>query len=197
MITIASPAARALTVLLLLACVGCENGVKNMYQQPKYGPLSASPLWPDGRSARPLVADTVAHSQGEAAGSSSGRLGAVAPTVMAQPDYSLAALRRGRGRYDIYCAPCHGLTGDGRGYITLRGFPAPPTYHSDRLRAAPDEYLFEVISRGYGAMFPYADRLAPQDRWAVIAYVRALQLSQHARLADVPAGEQAQLEATP
>jgi mono/diheme cytochrome c family protein len=103
-----------------------------------------------------------------------------------------AVLARGRDRFDIYCAPCHSVVGDGDGMVARRGFPHPPSYHTDRLRKAPDEHFFDVITRGYGAMYPYADRLDPSDRWAVVAYIRALQLSQHATLADVPP-EQAKL----
>jgi mono/diheme cytochrome c family protein len=107
-----------------------------------------------------------------------------------QPEiYSTAALARGRDRYGIFCTPCHGAAGDGDGYITRRGFPHPPTFHADRLRGAPDQYLFDVMSRGYGAMYPYADRITPQDRWAIVGYVRALQRSQHASLHDLPVTE--------
>lgn len=193
-----SPARLLCTVcaLGLLASPGCENGLKNMYNQPKYKPLEASALWRDGRASRPLEPDTVVHSAGILAGSTSGREG-LTQEAMSQSTYSLGALQRGRNRYDIYCAPCHGPTGDGNGYVTLRGFPRPPTYHSDRLRAVPDAYLFDVITRGYGVMYPYADRLAPQDRWAVVGYLRALQLAAHASLADIPQQERTHLEASP
>jgi mono/diheme cytochrome c family protein len=96
-------------------------------------------------------------------------------------------LERGRERFNIYCAVCHGEDGYGRGIVVRRGFPPPPSYHDDRLRQAPDGHLFDVMTRGYGAMLPFADRLAPRDRWAVVGYIRALQRSQHASLADVPA----------
>jgi mono/diheme cytochrome c family protein len=98
---------------------------------------------------------------------------------------------RGRERFDIYCAPCHGRVGDGRGMIVLRGFPAPPSYHTDRLRDAPDSHFYQVISAGYGVMYPYADRIAPTDRWAIVAYIRALQLSQHAPAALLDAQDRA------
>jgi mono/diheme cytochrome c family protein len=111
------------------------------------------------------------------------------------PPVTAALLARGQERFDIFCAPCHSIAGDGDGFIARRGFPHPPSYHSDRLRSASDAHLYAVITDGYGAMYPYARRLAPADRIAVVAYVRALQLSQHAPLSAVPAAERAQLEA--
>jgi mono/diheme cytochrome c family protein len=116
-------------------------------------------------------------------------------TRFAMPPITLALLERGQQRFDIFCAPCHSIAGDGDGFIARRGFPHPPSYHSDRLRNASDEHLYAVITDGYGAMYPYARRLAPADRLAVVAYIRALQLSQHAPLSAVPPGERAQLEA--
>ena len=189
-------AVRALLGMSLLAGA-CENGVKNMYEQPKYKPLDASPLWEDGRASRPREPGTVIHSSGVLAGTTSGRSGVPDRPPGTEATYTPASLQRGRERYEIYCAPCHGLTGDGNGYVTLRGFPHPPTYHSEQLRGAPDLYLFDVITRGYGAMYSYADRLSPADRWAIVAYLRALQLSQRATLAQVPLEERARLEASP
>lgn len=188
---------RAVIVLTVLVSAGCENGVQNMYDQPKYKPLAASPLWADGRASRPSVPGAVAYSTGALAGTSSGRRSRTEPMAEPQTTYSLATIERGRQRYEIYCTPCHGPAGDGNGYVTLRGFPHPPSYHSDRLREVTDAYLFSVITNGYGDMFPYRDRLSPSDRWAVIAYVRALQLSQHASITDVPREERARLEALP
>ncbi len=91
-----------------------------------------------------------------------------------------ALLQRGRERFDIYCAPCHGRSGYGDGMVVRRGFPAPPSYHTDALRHAPDSHFYQVITHGYGVMYPYAARVSPRDRWAIVAYIRALQLSQHA-----------------
>ena len=93
---------------------------------------------------------------------------------------------RGRERYGIYCSPCHGLSGHGDGIIVSRGFPAPPSYHSDRLRSADAQHVFDVISNGYGVMYSYAARVEPRDRWAIVAYIRALQQSQHTDIAEVP-----------
>lgn len=191
----------ALPMLALALCAttllsGCENGVKDMYRQGRDDPLTYSPLWPDGRSSRPLEADTVAFSAGPLAESSSGRQGVIPPAGNG-PMYTPAALERGRQEFGIYCAPCHGPAGDGNGYITHRGFPHPPTYHSDQLREAPDSLFYDVISNGYGIMYPYGDRLTPADRWNVVAYIRALQLAWHAPLSDVPDAERQRLEAEP
>jgi mono/diheme cytochrome c family protein len=194
--TRAAAVLRIACFLALMALTACENGTQNMYDQPKDKPLAASPLWEDGRASRPRVTDTVAFSAGSLADVSSGQRGAV-PTDAGEVVFTRATLARGRERFGIYCAPCHGAAGDGDGYITLRGFPRPPTYHSDRLRRASDSYFFDVITRGYGAMYPYADRVAPQDRRAIVAYIRALQLSQHASISDVPAAERAQLSEAP
>lgn len=183
----------------------CERGMHDMYDQPKYKPLTPSKLFDDGNSSRPQVAGTVPHSAGALAGSSSGRSDPINALPPAGPaigvdlrGYSLALddpaesgyanplpitlpfVARGRDRYDVYCAPCHSRTGDGDGMIVRRGFPAPPSYHIERLRNAPDSHFFQVISNGYGVMYPYADRITPEDRWAIVAYIRALQLSQHA-----------------
>jgi mono/diheme cytochrome c family protein len=186
---------RHLAVVLLLATLaGCENGAQNMYDQAKYKPQAASDLWRDGRAARPLPPGTVTFSGGDLADSSSGRAAQRQVQLMAAAEariYSSEALARGRERYDIYCVPCHGAAGDGEGYITRRGFPHPPTFHSDRLRAVADQHLFDVMSKGYGAMYPYADRITQDDRWAIVGYVRALQRAEHASLDDLPASERA------
>ena len=105
-----------------------------------------------------------------------------------------AVLERGRQRFNIYCSPCHGRTGDGQGMIVKRGFSPPPSFHIERLRDAPAGHFFHVITNGYGAMYSYASRVPVEDRWAITAYIRALQLSQNARVADVPASERGKLE---
>jgi len=198
---------RALCGLLLfpLALGGCERAMHDMYAQPKDKPLAPNALFADGNSARTPPPGTLPRSSGEAADTSSGRRGALTPVPPAGPALPLdaqgrdlaqgevgqrsyanplsitaALLARGRQRFDIYCAPCHGRAGDGQGMIVMRGFPAPPSYHTDKLRRAPDSHFYQVISDGYGVMYPYADRVAPRDRWAIVAYIRALQLSQHA-----------------
>lgn len=209
----------ALAMVLLLS--GCEKAAQNMYNQPKYKPLAASSLWPDGQSARPIEPGTVAHGVGVIAGTSSGRLGEQALPERAAPVYpvdengqvkanfapgspppplvtnplpiTLATLERGRERFDIFCSPCHSRAGDGDGMVVRRGFPNPPSYHTDRLRKAPDAHFYGVITNGYGAMYSYADRVDARDRWAIVAYIRALQLSQNARLADVPEPQRTKL----
>lgn len=111
----------------------------------------------------------------------------------APPPVTLALLERGQQRFRIYCTPCHSELGDGHGMIVQRGFPPPPSYHIDRLRAAPVEHFYDVITHGYGAMYSYANRVQPDDRWAIAAYIRALQLSQHASIDDVPADQRGKL----
>ena len=166
---------------LLPACRQSELG-----DQPKYTTYSAAPGWPGNQAAREPVAGTVARDE---------PLG----TVPDEPPMQLArpVLETGKNRFEIFCAPCHGLTGHGNGMIVQRGFPAPPSYHSERLRRVPLRYFYDVISNGYGVMFSYATQLAPPERWAVAAYVRALQLSQHARLEDLTPAQRARLERAP
>lgn len=195
---------RALLVVLCgLLAGGCEKVVQNMYDQPRYKPFAASRLFADGTSARRPPAGTVPYARGTVAGTSSAWVGtgrvdedlnALAAEGMPYP-VSLALLARGRERYTIYCQPCHGPLGDGDGLVARRGFPHPPTYHSKRLREAPDRHFFDVITDGYGVMYSYADRVAPADRWAIVAYIRALQLSQEAEVAALPADIRGRLAA--
>ena len=110
------------------------------------------------------------------------------------PPVTLALIERGQERFRIYCTPCHSELGDGRGMIVQRGFPPPPSYHTDRLREAPVQHFYDVITNGYGAMYSFADRVQPEDRWAIAAYIRALQRSQHATLADVAADQRGALQ---
>lgn len=123
-----------------------------------------------------------------------GRIGTNLVTTFPFP-ITREVLVRGQERFDIYCAPCHGRAGDGQGMIVQRGFPAPPSYHIDRLREAPVGHFYDVITHGYGMMYPYAERVEPHDRWAIAAYIRALQLSQHAPVKDLTPAERARLEA--
>jgi mono/diheme cytochrome c family protein len=110
------------------------------------------------------------------------------------PPVTLALLHRGQERFRIYCAPCHSEIGDGHGMIVQRGFPPPPSYHAERLRNAPVQHFYDVITNGYGAMYPFADRIQPADRWAIAAYIRTLQRSQNATLQDVPSDRRGQLQ---
>jgi mono/diheme cytochrome c family protein len=154
---------------------------QQMAHQPKYLPLSPSAFFADGRSARPQVDDTVPY------GSMADDYLNVAPESNQFPfPVTGQVLERGQQRFNIYCAPCHGLLGDGNGIITQRGLRHPPSYHIDRLRNAPVGHFYDVVTHGFGAMQDYSAQISPHDRWAIIAYIRALQLSQHATVADVP-----------
>jgi len=193
------------TLLALAGCVAlasCEREMQDMYRQPRFDPNEPSTLFADGRATRPPPPGSVAVARGTLAMTSSGRReeqasearrAAYAASWAAAP--TMAMLARGRERFEIVCSPCHSVVGDGDGTVVRRGFPAPPTYHQDRLRAAPDRHFFDVITNGYGVMSSYADRVAPEDRWAIVAYIRALQLSQHAELARLPQPLQAELAA--
>lgn len=183
----------SLLLFFLLPLAGCEKLMRNMYDQPRYKPLHGSPLFPDGSAARPPVPGTVPAAGGALAGTSSARLGeehereiAMAEKAKTNPyPMTLELLHRGQQRFNIYCAPCHSRLGDGEGRVPQRGFPHPPSYHSDRLRKAPDRHFFDVMSDGYGVMLPYANRIPAPDRWAIVAYIRALQLSQYASAEDL------------
>jgi mono/diheme cytochrome c family protein len=165
-----------------------------MHDQPKYRPFRKSEFFADGRSARPLVAGTVARGElREDLLFASGKSGAVfADAFPMRVDEML--LRRGQERYRIYCSPCHGQLGRGDGVIVRRGYRQPASFHVDRLRAQPAGYFFDVISHGFGAMPDYANQIGLRDRWAIVAFVRALQLSQNARIDDVPADKRGELE---
>ncbi len=157
-------------------------------------------LFDNGSSSRTPPAATEPYAKGPFSGTSSGRIGtdavardAAALGAQTIPPPTPQLLLRGQERYSIYCLPCHSPVGDGDGWITRRGFPHPPSYHSERLRQAPDRHFFDVITNGYGIMYSYADRVEPADRWAIVAYIRALQLSQHAPAGALPAEARAQL----
>lgn len=176
-------------VALLFA--GCR---REMYNQPRGDPMKSSDFFADGSASRPLPPHTVAQENFHADASyDTGKIGTNFLTQIPFP-VTRRTLERGRECYDIYCAVCHGRTGQGHGIVVQRGFPAPPSYDIDRLRAAPPGYFYNVITRGYGVMFSYANRVEPDDRWAIAAYIRALQLSHHATLADVPPDARAKLE---
>jgi mono/diheme cytochrome c family protein len=175
----------------LVADAGCRQ---DMHDQPKYIPLRESAFFGDARSARPIIEGTVARGQlhDDAllyTGKVAGRDADVFPIPI-----SAAVLARGRERFEIYCSPCHGRTGQGDGMVARRGFRHPPTFHQDRLRDAPVGHFFDVMTNGFGAMPDYAAQVRPEDRWAIIAYVRALQLSEHATMADVPPDRRGDLE---
>lgn len=174
---------------------GCRQ---DMHDQPKYQPYEASPFFSDGRASRPAVPGTVARGQLDLdehlmGGRVSGELAASFPMPVDR-----VLLERGRERYQIFCTPCHGLVGDGDGMIVRRGMKRPESFHLDRLREAPAGYYFDIITRGFGVMAPYGDRLRPEDRWAIAAWIRVLQRSHRGTLEDVPEGvRQAMLAARP
>jgi len=182
-----------LALACLLLATGCERAMHDMYVQPRFDRNRGSDLWADGRADRPPVPGTEAAAAGTLAGTSSARHGRDVPLqwqaaagATAPPPTTRALLLRGQERYSIYCVPCHSPLGDGDGPVARHGFPHPPTYHQPRLRDAPDRYLFDVITHGHGIMYGYADRVDAADRWAIVAYLRALQLSQEAKVAQLP-----------
>jgi mono/diheme cytochrome c family protein len=178
-----------LVILLavMLALAGCRQ---DMHDQPRFKPLAESDFYTDLRSARPPVEGTVARGQlHEDSYLYTGKIGNNPGDYMPF-QLTPSLLARGEERYNIFCAPCHSRLGDGNGVVPARGFPRkPPSYHVDRLRKAPLGYLFDVMTNGFGAMPDYASQISARDRWAIVAYVRALQLSQDATAADVPQGQ--------
>jgi mono/diheme cytochrome c family protein len=188
------PARLLLAAVAVLPMAGCERAMRDMYDQPKLMPGDRSALFPEGPASRPPPPGAVARAVGDAAAVSGAARGE-AETTAAQAARAQAALPavpgrdmllRGQERYTVYCLPCHGAVGEGDGMVVRRGFPAPPSWHQDRLRQAPDRHFYNVITEGQGVMYPFADRVEPQDRWAIVAYVRALQTSQHVALAVLP-----------
>jgi mono/diheme cytochrome c family protein len=170
---------------------GCRQ---DMHDQPKYVPLRPSTFFNDARSARPLVEGTVARGQlhddelmytGKVKGEDA---------TMFPMRVDAAVMARGQQRFNIYCAPCHGRTGQGDGMVVRRGYRRPPSFHQDRLRNAPAGHFFDVMTNGFGAMPDYAAQIKAEDRWAIVAYIRALQLSEHATLTDVPAADRSRIQ---
>lgn len=161
---------------------GCDQ---NMDEQPRYSEYARAPLFRGSVLRRPPE-NTVARDDLEREKASN-----------TKPVLSAGLLARGRERFGIFCSPCHGAGGDGTGMVVQRGMPRPTSYHDDRLRTAEDQYFFDVITNGHGAMYSYAARVLPADRWAIVAYIRALQLSRQASLDDIPADERARLESQP
>ncbi len=172
----------AACAVALCAVSACKKA--DMYTQQVIRQWDTDPASATGSSVRPPVAGTLALQQPDAA--------VAAPGVI-----TAALLERGRARFDIYCAPCHGESGNGLGMIVQRGFPQPPDLASEKLRHAPAQLFYDTITYGHGAMYGYAARVAPADRWAIAAYIRALQLSQSAVLASLPASDRAALGEAP
>jgi hypothetical protein len=164
-------------------CCGCRL---EMHDQPKHKPLEASKFFEDEMSARPLIAGTVA--RGHLRTNTTFFEGLVGTNLVQEIPLKLTRelLERGQERFNIHCSVCHGLTGEGNGMIVQRGFPQPPSLHIDRLRDAPVGYFYRVMTYGYGVMFSYGSRVTPEDRWAIVGYIRALQLSQSMTLNELP-----------
>lgn len=164
----------------MLAALGMTGCRQDMHNQPRYKPLAGTTFFDDGRSARPTIEDTVARGQlhldqARYTGKMNGKDIDYIPIQITRAD-----LARGQERFTIYCSPCHGRLGNGRGMIVLRGLRQPPSYHDPRLVAAPIGHFFDVMTNGFGAMYSYASRVPVDDRWRIAAYIRALQLSQNA-----------------
>jgi mono/diheme cytochrome c family protein len=177
---------RILPLGLLAVLAGCRQ---DMHDQPRFKPLARSDFYADLRSARAPVEGTVARGQlHEDSYFYTGKVGNDPGDYMPFA-VNEEVLARGRERFNIYCAPCHSQLGDGNGMIVQRGFRKPPSYHTERLRKAPLGYFFDVMTNGFGAMPEYASQIPVRDRWNIVAYIRALQLSQNAAAADVPAGQ--------
>ena len=178
----------------MLAAAALTACRQDMHDQPKYIPLRPSSFFTDGRSARPLIEGTVARGHlNEDTLYYTGKGPDGKPAKEFPMPVTKELIVRGEQRFHIYCTPCHDRTGNGNGMVVRRGYRRPPTYHSDRLREQPNGYFFDVITNGFGAMPDYAAQVEPQDRWAIVAYIRALQLSQQASINDVPAEARGQL----
>jgi len=179
---------------LALATVACRQ---DMHNQPRYKPLAATDFFGDGRSARPMIEGTVARGhlrldEARYTGKVNEKEVEAFPFPITRED-----LMRGRERFNIFCSPCHSRAGDGQGMVVKRGFKSPPSYYSERVLKAAVGHYFDVVTNGFGAMPSYASRVPVDDRWRIIAYIKTLQYSQTALLADVPAGKRGDLEKTP
>src|SRR5881296_3669011 len=188
---------RAVAVASLALWLGSTTACRRqqMEDQPRYEPLERSRFFEDERSARPLPEGTVARGHLRVdremyLGKRGEQLLEIFPFAITRRD-----LERGRERYEIFCSPCHGRAGTGEGMVVQRGFRPPPSFHLDRLREAPVGHFYDVITNGFGAMWSYASRIPPRDRWAIVAYVRALQLSQNVRAGDLAPEDRRNLEA--
>ena len=186
-----SPGKRTVVTIAIVLCLsGCKQKMAN---QAKYDPLEPSDFFADGMSARPRIAGTVARGEALAdsyveTGKSGGQDGDGFPFPV-----TAELMNRGHERFDIYCSECHGRLGDGNGMIPSRGYRRPPSYHTATLRAAKTGHFFDVMTNGFGAMPPYKTMIPTRDRWAIVAYIRALQTSQSATIDDVPADARGQL----
>jgi mono/diheme cytochrome c family protein len=178
-------------VAVAVALAGCRQ---DMHDAPSYDPLQATTFFANGAASRMLVANTVPRGLlREDTHLNEGKVDGQLATTFPMP-VTAEVMARGQERFNVFCSPCHGRTGSGNGMVVQRGFRAPPSYHEDRLRNAPVGYFFDVMTNGFGAMQDYASQVPVADRWAIAAYIRALQLSQRATVADVPANRRAELD---
>jgi mono/diheme cytochrome c family protein len=188
---------RRLAAAVLIAAVlgGLPACRQDMHDNPRYEPLEKSDFFRDRRASRLPVEGTVARGGlREDDGIFRGKSGTTPVAEIPLP-VTRELLSRGRARYDIFCAPCHDRVGTGLGMVVRRGYRRPPSLHDERLRQAAPGYMYDVITSGFGSMPDYAEQIPPEDRWAIVAYTRALQLSQRASAADVPPEERARLDA--
>ena len=168
-----------------------------MHDAPRYEPLESSVFFTNGQSSRTPVANTVARGQlREDEHLYNGKVGGQLATEFPMP-VTADTMARGQERFNVFCSPCHGRTGDGTGMIVQRGFRRPPSYYEERLLNAPVGYLFDVMTNGFGAMQDYSAQVPVADRWAIAAYIKALQLSRRGTVNDVPAERREQLERSP
>ena len=191
---ISRTARASMAAAMLVALTGAAACRQDMHDGPRYKPLQASEIFPDNQSARPIIEGTVPRGflkdddvfyTGMLAG---------APVEKIPMPITADVVVRGRERFNIYCSPCHGVAGDGDGMIVKRGYKQPTSYHDPRLRNEKAGYFFDVMTRGFGQMPDYAAQVSPKDRWAIVAYIRALQLSQHAAVGDLTQVERERLE---
>ena len=184
----------AAAVLVVASLAGAAACRQDMHDTPRYKPLQESDIYADKRSSRPIIEGTVARGFLREDDAFYTGMQAGAPVERIPMPLTEAVVERGRERYNIYCAPCHGLAGDGDGMIVKRGYKRPTPYHDARLRNERAGYFFDVMTRGFGQMPDYAAQISPKDRWAIVAYIRALQLSQHASVGDLSPDEKGRLE---
>jgi mono/diheme cytochrome c family protein len=184
----------AIVIALASASLGCRQ---DMHDQPRYIPLRPSQFFADGRSERPLIEGTVARGHLEDDQAFYTGKGPDGKPVDTFPfPVTKEVVERGQQRFNVYCSPCHDRTGNGNGMVPQRGFRHPPSYHTDFLRQVPNGFIFDIITSGFGAMPDYAAQIPPRDRWAIVSYVRALQLSENASVNDVPAADRSKLESS-
>ena len=177
--------------LALVALLGCRQ---DMHDQPRYEPFEKSAFFADGRSSRLQVPGTVARGQLQTDEHFYRGLQGEQPATEFPFPLTRPVVDRGHERFVIFCSPCHGRLGDGEGMVAQRGFRRPPSYHTERLRGEPIGHFFDVITNGLGAMSDFSDRIPPRDRWAIVGYIRALQLSRHAALGELPLGVRREFE---